>query len=110
MSMIHITEEMSFEEIAAAFQNGPAKLQAAALLLEAAEVDGEHHKQWYIDQALRRFLGAAYDRVVTAYERPQADGFAAAWDCGEEPPDCVDIHHYFPSGATTCICGKVQTE
>lgn len=108
MSMIHITEEMSFEEIAAAFQNGPAKLQAAALLLEAAEVDGEHHKQWYIDQALRAFLGAAYDRVVTAYERPQEDGFAAAWDCGEEPPYCTDSRHHFAPGHNTCSCGKEQ--
>lgn len=107
MSMIHITEEMSFEEIAAAFQNGPAKLQAAALLLEAAEVGGDHHKQWYIDQALRAFLGAAYDRVVTAYERPQESGFAATWDHGEEPPYCGTIHHYFVDGAVTCACGKV---
>lgn len=85
MSMIHITEEMSFEEIAAALQNGPAKLQAAALLIEAAEIEGEHHKQWYIDQALKCFLGAAYDRVVAAYERPQEGGFVATWDRGIAP-------------------------
>lgn len=28
----------------------------------------------------------------------------------QQPARCFGNQHYFPIGATTCICGKVQTE
>lgn len=37
---------------------------------------------------------------------------AAAFNCGvkQQPARCFSNQHYFPIGATTCICGKVQAE
>jgi len=49
------------------------------VLCEALSFDGEHHKQWYLDQLLRRVVGK------DEYERLYADEDYGGWDTGIAP-------------------------
>lgn len=40
---------------------------AVAAILRYGGIDGGHHKQWVIDQALRHILGDQYDAVIAEY-------------------------------------------
>lgn len=61
--------------------------QAAYLLLRWGAIDGAHHKQWTIDQALRVLLDKAYDNVIKMYEEPDPDDPDEyyEWDTGIAP-------------------------
>jgi len=43
--------------------------RAAEMLLEALETDGAHHKQWYIEQALRELMSAGTFRQAKEHRR-----------------------------------------
>jgi len=45
-------------------------------------IDGEHHKQWVIDQMLRKLLADGYDEWVV---KMNADPEYSAWDTGIAP-------------------------
>lgn len=62
--------------------------EVADFLLEYGDVDGAHHKQWVIDQALRLAAGDSYDRMISLYEdEVDEDGepFIHEWDKGIAP-------------------------
>lgn len=48
-------------------------------------VDGAHHKQWVIDQMLRKLLGEEYDEWVKQYNARATQDDLAEWDCGIAP-------------------------
>ncbi|MEU1761183.1 hypothetical protein [Micromonospora sp. NPDC005652] len=48
---------------------------AAKMLLDNGSFDGDHHKMWTIDQALRLLLGDRYEATI------------AEWCSGEDGPD-----------------------
>ena len=54
---------------------------AIDLAYQYAQIDGDHHKMWTIDQILRILLGNNYDNFVKEYEE---DG-EYAWDTGIAP-------------------------
>ena len=52
------------------------KAHVIAILIEAGSIDGAHHKQWAIDQALRMLIGADYETTF---------GLSDYWDKGIAP-------------------------
>lgn len=62
-------------------------ISAALAVIEAdAMIDGAHHKQWVIDQALRALLGEAlYARWVRAYNGDSVELDYAPWEEGIAP-------------------------
>lgn len=52
------------------------KARLIAILIEAGSIDGAHHKQWAIDQALRKLMGADYEMTL---------GMSDYWDKGMAP-------------------------
>jgi len=54
------------------------------LLLSYGQIQGDCHRAWVIDQALRILTGDRYSRVVAAYENP-GDGYTYTWDTGIAP-------------------------
>lgn len=59
---------------------------AAMVAHQYGGIDGEHHKQWVIDQMLRQILGAAgYETWLNNYNA-QSEAFdLAPWDQGVAP-------------------------
>ena len=52
------------------------KERLIAILIEAGLIDGAHHKQWAIDQALRALLGVDYEFLSDVHDN---------WDQGIAP-------------------------
>lgn len=56
------------------------------LLVNGIGCDGGHHKQWYIDQAIRALVGTMYDELVGLYEERDENGEVTyEWDTGIAP-------------------------
>lgn len=56
--------------------------KAIDTILEWGEIDGDHHKQWTMDQALRILLGDNYDKRMEEFNKdPEYD----PWDTGIAP-------------------------
>jgi hypothetical protein len=53
-----------------------------ALILRYGMIDGSHHKQWLLEQALRGLLGDKYDDVISEYN---SDENYNDWDEGIAP-------------------------
>jgi len=51
------------------------------LLLAYGQIEGDHHRAWVIDQALRILAGARYEQVIAAYNN---DG-EYSWGLGIAP-------------------------
>lgn len=60
---------------------------AAEIAYRYAGIDGEHHKQWVIDQMLQCILGAdAYAEFIESYNAEEEDGEKYDdWDPGIAP-------------------------
>jgi len=43
---------------------GTIQERAVAVALRYGGIDGDHHKQWVIDQMLRILLGSEYDAMI----------------------------------------------
>ena len=56
--------------------------KAAECILEWGEIDGDHHKQWTMDQTLRILLGNEYDSRMKKFNEDQE---YAPWDEGIAP-------------------------
>lgn len=52
-----------------------------------AQIDGDHHKMWVIDQMVRVLCGnnEEYGKWIAAYEAPLDDGDYYIWDKGIAP-------------------------
>lgn len=60
--------------------------QAVDIAWQYAQIDGEHHKMWVIDQIVRVLLGEEkYKLWVEAYETPLDDGDYYLWETGIAP-------------------------
>jgi hypothetical protein len=56
--------------------------RAVAVITRYGMIDGEHHKQWVLDQVLRALLGVRYAAWVEAHASdPEYD----PWDPGVAP-------------------------
>lgn len=60
---------------------------AVAQIERYGGIDGEHHKQWLLDQTLRTLLGGDYDAWFAAYNAyVDEDGNTYSnWDIGIPP-------------------------
>jgi len=56
--------------------------EAVDVALEYGSIDGANHKQWVIDQMLRKLLGTVYDDYIAAYN---SDDFHRNWNTGIAP-------------------------
>lgn len=61
------------------------KDEAATIILEWGDIDGSHHKQWTLDQALRTLLGDDYDETVTEWCMGEDGPHTYEWDEGIAP-------------------------
>lgn len=60
-------------------------LELADYILDYGCIDGEHHKQWVLDQVLRKLLGKDYDRIVIDWEHGEDGPETYEWDIGIAP-------------------------
>jgi hypothetical protein len=58
---------------------------AIEVLLENGQVDGDHHKMWTIDQALRCLLGDDYEATIAGYCDGEDGPETYEWDTGIAP-------------------------
>jgi hypothetical protein len=69
---IHIMREYNVEE-------------ALRLLIRYGQIDGEHHKTWVIDQAVRLLTGNYYDELIAAANDGEDGPETYDWDVGVAP-------------------------
>lgn len=62
-----------------------ARNKAIGIAEQYAQIDGEHHKMWVIDQMLRELLGNSYDAWLEDYNQYSEENDYAKWDCGIAP-------------------------
>lgn len=58
---------------------------AAEMLLHNGGFDGDHHKMWAIDQALRLLLGDRYDQAIAEWRDGEDGPETYDWDTGIAP-------------------------
>lgn len=58
---------------------------AVQVLVETGQEDGDHHKMWTIDQALRILLGDRYGQAITDYCAGEDGPETYSWDVGIAP-------------------------
>ena len=59
--------------------------EIAEQLMDEGSVDGAHHKQWAIDQAVGALYEGEYDEKVAEWCTEDGDPNAYEWDTGIEP-------------------------
>lgn len=62
-----------------------ARNKAVKIAKEYAQIDGEHHKMWVIDQMLRELLSNDYDNWLNDYNQYSRENDYKEWDCGIAP-------------------------
>jgi len=58
---------------------------ALKVLLDNGSIDGDHHKMWVIDQAVRHLAGPFYDELIAAYNNGEDGPDTYEWDVGIPP-------------------------
>jgi hypothetical protein len=58
---------------------------AQELILDCGQIDGEHHKQWVLDQVLRLLAGDAYGEAIDQYRVGEDGPSTYEWDEGIAP-------------------------
>lgn len=61
-------------------ERGNIQQRAAAMIVNAV-LEAPHHRQWYLDQALRLLAGDGYQELVKRFE----SHFGEKWDTGIAP-------------------------
>lgn len=56
-----------------------------ALIKTYAGFDGGHHKQWLLDQIVRKITGNTYEQWVSEWEDGEDGPESYKWDCGIAP-------------------------
>jgi hypothetical protein len=59
--------------------------EALRLLIRYGQIDGEHHKTWVIDQAVRLLTGNYYDELIAAANDGEDGPETYEWDVGIAP-------------------------
>ena len=59
--------------------------EALELAFNYAQLDGDHHKAWVIDQMVRSLLGDDYEGWITTYESGEDGPYTYSWDIGIAP-------------------------
>ena len=59
--------------------------EALRLLIRYGQIDGEHHKTWVIDQAVRILTGNYYDELIAAANDGEDGPETYDWDVGIAP-------------------------
>lgn len=59
--------------------------KAISLIWEYGGIDGDHHKQWLIDQVLRALCGRKYKEWVKNFEDGEDGPQTYEWDEGVAP-------------------------
>ena len=68
------------------FETGTGDAEKALrILIDHGMADGELHKQWVIDQAIRALSGAYYQDLITAYNHGEDGPDTYMWDEGIPP-------------------------
>jgi hypothetical protein len=68
------------------FETGTGDAEKALrILIDHGMADGELHKQWVIDQAIRALSGAYYQDLITAYNHGGDGPDTYMWDEGIAP-------------------------
>ena len=62
------------------FEDGTSTERAAVLILQGA-VDAPHHRQWFLDQAVRLLTGDDYEDLILAFQSVSGE----EWDTGVAP-------------------------
>lgn len=60
-------------------------VKAVSMVLDSVHYDGEHHKQWTLDQVLRILTGEEYENVIAKFETGEDGTQAYEWDTGVAP-------------------------
>lgn len=62
-----------------------AKQKALDLIRTYGGIDGDHHKQWVLDQVVRALTGGEYRKWVREFERGEDGPKTYEWDKGIAP-------------------------
>lgn len=66
--------------------NAQERIDAAIdLAIKYGGVDGNHHKNWVIDQIVRLLSGEEYDQIVADACNGEDGPHTYEWDCGIAP-------------------------
>ena len=68
------------------FEHGKDDAQKALeVLIQYGQIDGAHHKNWVIDQAVRVLAGPYYEELISAYKSGEDGPDTYEWDVGIAP-------------------------
>lgn len=59
--------------------------EALRILIRYGSIDGEHHKMWAIDQAVRALAGEFYDELIAAANGGEDGPETYEWNVGVAP-------------------------
>lgn len=59
--------------------------EALSLIFRFGGIDGEHHKQWLLDQVVRKLTGDNYQKWVAEWESGEDGPRTYIWDKGIAP-------------------------
>lgn len=60
-------------------------VKAVAVAMEYGQFDGDHHKQWALNQVVRILAGNEYNSVIAAFENGEDGPQTYEWDTGIAP-------------------------
>ncbi len=59
--------------------------EAIELIVDFKECAGAHHKDWVLDQAVRKLAGNRYDKIVAEAKNGEDGADTYPWGCGVAP-------------------------
>jgi hypothetical protein len=66
-------------------QRGVTSDELVEVILDYGGIDGAHHKQWILDQLLRRMLGSQYEAKIEEWQSGEDGPETYLWDEGIAP-------------------------
>ena len=73
------------QNVRTARENAIAIGEVLTLIHGYGGIDGAHHKQWCLDQIVRKLTGDSYDEWVKAYQSGEDGPQTYDWDVGVPP-------------------------
>lgn len=59
--------------------------EAIELIVQYGGIDGAHHKDWVLDQVVRKLAGEQYDEIVAEAKKGEDGDETYSWECGIAP-------------------------
>ena len=59
--------------------------EALTIGVQYGGIDGDHHKDWVIDQMIRKLAGSEYDNIVAESCAGEDGPNTYSWNCGIAP-------------------------